>query len=83
MVLDARESAIDVDALFRPTRLLREAAVRVAARANVSERWLNDGVKGYLDSRGDFSPYLELAHLRVYVAQPQYLLAMKCAAMAS
>ncbi|MGH7564407.1 MAG: hypothetical protein ACREK5_08285 [Gemmatimonadota bacterium] len=26
-------------------------------------------------------PFLELAHLKVFVPQPRYLLAMKCAAM--
>ena len=35
-------------------------------------------VKGFLSDRGEFSPFLELDHLRVMVAQPEYLLAMKC-----
>lgn len=81
LALDAREATRDVDAFFRPTRLIREAAVRVAAKAAVPDSWLNDAVKGYLSARGDYEPYLELAHLRVFVAQPAYLLAMKCAAM--
>ena len=45
------------------------------------EGWLNDGVKGFLGARSDWSPFLELTHLRVFSAQPEYLLAMKCAAM--
>ena len=40
--------------------------------------WLNDGVKGFLSEHGEFRPFLELDHLRVMVAQPEYLLAMKC-----
>lgn len=47
----------------------------------LAEDWLNDAVKGYLSPRGDFDPYLELGHLKVFVARPAYLLAMKCAAM--
>lgn len=81
LALGARDATRDVDAVFRPTRLVREAAARVAAAAHASETWLNDAVKAFLSPRGTFDPYLELAHLRVFVAQPRYLLAMKCAAM--
>ena len=81
IALDARDATIDVDAVFRPARVVREAAARVAAAASISDRWLNDAVKGFLGTRGAFNDYLEMSHLRVLVAQPTYLLAMKCAAM--
>lgn len=35
-------------------------------------------MKAFLSERGEFSPFLELDHLRVMIAQPEYLLAMKC-----
>jgi hypothetical protein len=81
LALEARAATRDVDAFFRPTRLVRQAAARVAVAAGVPENWLNDAVKGFLSPRGEFEAYLELPHLRVFIARPEYLLAMKCASM--
>lgn len=81
LALAARETTRDVDALFRPVGEVREAARRVAARADLADSWLNDAAKGFLGTRGDFEPFLDLDHLKVFVARPEYLLAMKCAAM--
>lgn len=81
LALDARAATRDVDAFFRPTKAVREAATRVAARASVPDTWLNDAVKGFLSARGEYDTWLELTNLRVFVARPEYLLAMKCAAM--
>ena len=77
----ARPSTQDVDGVFRPPTQVREAAARVATRAKVRADWLNDAVKGFMSSRGDFAPFLELEHLRIMIAQPEYLLAMKCLAL--
>jgi hypothetical protein len=77
----ARPSTQDVDALFRPAREVREAAAKIAVRAGVQPDWLNDGVKAFLSERGEFRTFLELDHLRVMVAQSEYLLAMKCLAL--
>jgi hypothetical protein len=76
----ARASTQDVDALFRPAREVRQAAARVAMQANLPADWLNDSVKGYLSEQAEFAPFLELSHLKILIAQPAYLLAMKCLA---
>jgi len=77
----ARPSTSDVDAVFVPANTIRRLARAVAADAGVEEGWLNDAVKGYLSDRGEFEPWLELSHLRVYVPVPEYLFAMKCLAL--
>jgi hypothetical protein len=77
----SRPSTQDVDAVFRPPARMREAAASVATRARVKADWLNDAVKGFISPQGDFAPFLELDHLRIMVAQPEYMLAMKCLSM--
>lgn len=81
LALGARASTREVDGWFQPVARVREAAVRVAHLTAVSENWLNDAVTGWLSPKGNFDPYLERPHLQVFVAQPEYLLAMKCMAM--
>lgn len=81
LALDARDATRDVDAWFQPVTAVRHAAARVAERAAVPADWLNDAVKAFLSARGDYVPFLEHPHLAVFVAVPEYLLALKCMAM--
>lgn len=78
LAYDVRPATRDVDAVFKPPGVIREAAARVAVQAGVDEKWLNDAIKGYLSDRGGFEPFLQLGHLRVMVARADYMLAMKC-----
>lgn len=78
LVLHARPSTRDVDAHFHPTSVIRQAAARVARREDIPEDWLNDAAKGFLSERGEYQTFLDLPNLRVMVAVPAYLLAMKC-----
>ena len=81
LVFQARASTKDVDAFFKPAGKIRGAAARVALRAHLPQDWLNDGVKGFLSEKGDYEPFLDWSHLKIMVARPEYLLAMKCLAM--
>ena len=81
LVLEARPATKDLDAYFRPTQEIRDAAARIARSRDLPDDWLNDAVKGFLGEKGDWSLFLELDHLHVYVATPEYLLALKAAAM--
>ncbi len=81
LALAARPSTRAIEVWFKPSSAVREAALRVAQRATVPATWLNDAVKGWLSDRGTFTAWLERSHLQVFVAHPEYLLAMKCMAM--
>ena len=78
LVFKARASTKDVDAIFEPAKVLREAAKRVARRFKVPEDWLNDAAKGYFVSDPPRQTVLELSNLRVWAPTADYMLAMKC-----
>ncbi len=77
----ARVSTKDVDAVFVPKTEVYAAAAEVTRRHGAPEGWLNDAVKGFLSDQAETHPLLDLPHLKVFVAVPEYLLAMKCMSM--
>jgi len=78
LVFKARVSTKDVDAVFKPTREIREASRVVAGQLGVPEDWLNDAAKGYFLTPPPVRNVLELSNLRVWAPQAEYMLAMKC-----
>lgn len=80
LVFKAREATRDVDAIFRPSREMRAAAKRVAAKFDLPPDWLNDAAKGYFHVEPPREEVLGLSNLRVWAPKPDYLLAMKCVA---
>ena len=78
LAYEAQRATRDVDAVFEPKQTVYEAAASVARRKGMPDSWLNDAVKGFMHGADDAaSPYLDLPGLRVDVASPEYLLAMK------
>lgn len=83
LAYNTRRATRDIDGVFEPKTIVYEAAARIAARHRdvLDEHWLNDGVKGFL--LGD-DPAATVAFdhpgLRVRIASPRYLFAMKIAA---
>jgi hypothetical protein len=77
----ARVSTKDVDAVFVPKTDVYAAAADVTREYGAPEGWLNDAVKGFLSDKAETRPLLDLTHLKVFVAAPEYLLAMKCMSM--
>jgi uncharacterized nucleotidyltransferase DUF6036 len=75
---DEARSTRDLDAVFRPTDVVRQAAAAVASRRGLAEDWLNDAVKGFLPGQDpDAQRFYSSDSLNVDVASPRYLLAMK------
>ena len=91
LTFDWRAATRDVDAVFETDRsTIRRLSGVVADRLDMDTDWINDGVKGFLSaadrdpgSRRLFATYPSEAQpgLRVMVASPEYLFAMKCRAM--
>ncbi len=78
LVFQARNSTKDVDAVFEPTREIREAATVVARDFGLAEDWLNDAAKGFFLSDPPQHEVMELPNLRVWAPAADYMLAMKC-----
>lgn len=78
LVFQAREATRDVDAIFAPTREIREAAGAVARAYGLPTDWLNDAAKGFVLSAPPRTEVLDLPNLRVWAPTAEYLLAMKC-----
>lgn len=78
LVFNARNATRDVNAIFEPSQIIRQAAAKVARRHGLAEDWLNDGAKGFMtgtfrrDEVGTFS------NLIIWAPEPRYMLAMKC-----
>lgn len=80
LAFTARLSTKDVDAMFQPAHTVRHLAHGIAQELGLPDDWLNDGVKGFISARHETTAGNLLAHLRLTMPVPQYLLAMKCMA---
>ncbi|MEW6186363.1 MAG: DUF6036 family nucleotidyltransferase [Thermodesulfobacteriota bacterium] len=78
LVLKARPSTKDVDAIFAPKEIIYQAAKEIENLHGAPENWLNDAVKGFIGSGERHKPFWDFPNLKVYTAIPEYLLAMKC-----
>jgi hypothetical protein len=82
LAYSARMATKDVDAIFQPAQIVREAAAKIAEENDLDNDWLNDAVKGYVSIRhetvqGNLPQY---PNLKLVMPTPEYLLAMKCLA---
>lgn len=78
LAFDERRATRDIDAIFEPKAIVYEAAALVAEERGLPGGWLNDAVKGFLESDDpDAAPVLDLPGLRCLAASPKTLLALK------
>lgn len=78
LAFDERRATRDIDAVFEPKNVVYEAAAVVAGQLGLPGGWLNDAVKGFLESEDPAAaPVLDLPGLRVLTASPETLLALK------
>lgn len=78
LVYRARPATKDIDAIFEPTREIREASRRVARKFGLDEGWLNDAAKGFFHADPPREDVFHMSHLRVWAPSADYMLAMKC-----
>ena len=78
LAYSTRRSTADLDAIFEPKQVIYEVAASMARDHALPAGWLNDAVKGFLPgSDPNARVLLEHSGLRVTIASPRYLLAMK------
>lgn len=78
LVFHARKATKDVDAIFEPTREIRQASRVVAKKFGLEDGWLNDAAKGFFHADPPREDVFSLPHLRVWAPSAEYMLAMKC-----
>jgi hypothetical protein len=78
----ARTSTKDVDAIFEPTRIIREIAREVGESNGFPSNWLNDAAKAFVSDRHKTvqGSLPQFPNLRLTMPTAEYLLAMKCIA---
>ena len=84
VAFQSRQTTKDIDAVFVPASVVRGFAAEIGRERGYEAGWFNDGVKGFVSDRGEFTPanLPQFRNLRVMMPVPTYLLAMKCQAPA-
>ncbi len=82
LAFDGKFTTRDVDAIFVPKTTVTDAIFDIAEKLHLPASWLNDGVKGFVSEKEDFTgeDMPEFENLRVIRPSARYLLAMKCLA---
>lgn len=77
----AQPDSVRVTSLFRPAENVRAAVRRVGDAEGLPAGWVHRTVRAALSDGIRPSAYVDLPRVRAFVAPPEYVLAVKCAAM--
>lgn len=79
---NSRRTTMDIDALFHPDQTVARVAHEMAADLNLDPAWLNSVARACVpDGQDEETVPMQIAYnLRLQVASPRYMLAMKLAA---
>lgn len=82
LVYNNRRTTEDIDGVFEDRELIYKLVDKIAEDEGLSKGWLNDSVKGILDTYYIDTNYFisGLTNLKIYYAKPEYMLALKCLA---
>jgi predicted nucleotidyltransferase len=81
LTIGNRQATKDIDAYFAShPQVIRDAAQVIAQNEGLPPDWINDGVKGFFYTQPPTHLWLDVPGLHVYLAQPEYVLAMKALA---
>jgi hypothetical protein len=80
--LGSRRATEDIDGLFRPYAIVEEEAAAMAAERGLPANWINQSAFSFMsfDLEDTDARMIELGGLRMRIASPRFLLAMKMAA---
>ncbi len=78
LVFNARMATRDVDAIFKPTKIIRKIAKEIGQEEGIGSEWLNDAAKGFIQGSFQRAEVIQLSNLRVWSPHAEYMLAMKC-----
>lgn len=78
LAFNARKSTKDIDAIFKPKKIIYDLANEIAKEEELPIEWLNDSVKGFLSNNNQMRVFKNMSHLTVYIPSAEYMLAMKC-----
>jgi len=80
LVFNTRDATQDVDAIFEPRNQISVISEGIAKENGLSETWLNDSVKAYVEPSMSQQIIFEFTALTVKSVDAESLLAMKLAA---